>query len=837
MDKKEQLDPKAEKPVDQQGDESLKAEVSAPTNEKETNQAPPAKESETPEPKPVEEEAVEDITSVSEPAEELAKEPDPEKESTPDAEVKEILEEVEEAGAEAEKNQEAFLEDETSTEPVSEKNPEPTQEQATEKEAEPTEEILSEEEPAHDILAEEKPADKAAAEEKPAEEDVAEEVVAEEDHAEEVVAEEVLAEEDHAEEVVAEAEPTGEAIEAKAAAVAPLLPDSVEVEAEAEAEEEDEEVAEEESEGEEETEDLNERYGNMTREELVLMLEALVKHEDINYIRKHIGYVKAAFRKLLKNESLAHLEKSITTETEAAEDAEAQENQVTQETPVDSLSERFDAAMAIYKEKKYVFDQALEKQKQENLEAKEAILEELRNLIESEEELKKTYDQFRDLQEKWRDIGAVPQGAKNTLWNNYHFLVEKFFDKVKINKELKDLDLKKNLELKTELCEKAEELLLEPSIVKSFQRLQKLHEAWKETGPVPNDKKDEIWERFRAATEKLNKRRQEYYDGLRDEQQNNLAAKLVLCEKAEQLAAITPETPRQWQEQTNQINELFKMWKTIGFAPKKVNNEVWNRFRSALDSFFRNKKDFFQKFKDNQTENYNQKLNLCLQAEALKESTDWRRTTDELIALQQEWKKIGTVPSKFSDKIWKRFRAACDEFFKKKAAYFSNIGEMQEENLQKKKDIIEQIKNHPYTDDNGENLKIINEYQREWMDIGHVPIKQKDKIQAEYRKVIDEQFEKLGISKKAKSTLSFRSKIENIKNTPNADHIIYKERNFLLGKISTLQNDIKVWENNIGFFASSKKADILKNEFEDKIEKARQEITILEEKLKILRDS
>ncbi len=782
MDKKEQLNPKADKPIDQQGDESLKAETSAQTNETETSQALPSEEAENPEAEPLAQETVEEITSDLEVAEEPAKEPEVadelteehqateeparEPESNPETEVKEILEEVKEAGTEAE-----------------------------------------------EIVAEEKPTEEVEAEEKSTEE--------------------VEAEEKSAEEVVAEDQPDEEVAEEKVAAVAPPLAGTPE-----EDEEEDEET--EEDTEEDETEDLNVRYGNMNREELVQVLEALVKHEDVNYIRKHIGYIKAAFRKLLKDENLDHLEKSISTETEAAEEAEAQEVQVTpsaHEAPVDSLSERFDAAMAIYKEKKYVFDQALEKQKQENLEAKERILEELRNLIESEEELKKTYDQFRDLQEKWRDIGAVPQGAKNTLWNNYHFLVEKFFDKVKINKELKDLDLKKNLELKTELCEKAEELLLEPSIVKSFQRLQKLHEAWKETGPVPNDKKDEIWERFRAATEKLNKRRQEYYDGLRDEQHNNLAAKLVLCEKAEQLAATTPETPRQWQDHTNQINELFKMWKTIGFAPKKVNNEVWNRFRSALDSFFRNKKDFFQKFKDNQTENYNQKLNLCLQAEALKESTDWRRTTDELIALQQEWKKIGTVPSKFSDKIWKRFRAACDEFFKKKAAYFSNIGEMQEENLQKKKDVIEQIKNHPYTEDNSENLKVINEYQREWMDIGHVPIKQKDKIQAEYRKVIDEQFEKLGISKKAKSTLSFRSKIENIKNTPNADHIIYKERNFLLGKISTLQNDIKVWENNIGFFASSKKADILKNEFEEKIEKAKQEITILEEKLKILRDS
>jgi hypothetical protein len=783
MKKKEQLDPNADNIQDQQGDESLKADISAQNIETETSQEQPL--DETAEPEAEIPATLADETKLEpEPAEALVKK----EAENPEPEVEDVPEEEQVAEPEAE------LPIEPALEQVIEVEPEVAEEPSEKPEIDPAPEASSQakEAPEEPILEETSEA------------------------AEDTVTEE-----------------TPEAVEGPVAEAKPEPDTKGAGEKEDQQDDEDEEDEEEveEEEGESEVEDLNVRYGNMSREELVLVLEALVKNEDINFIRKHIGYIKAAFRKLLKDESLDHYEKHITSDDQVAEGTEVHE------APVDPLSQRFEEAMSVYRDKKYVFDQALEKQKQENLEAKERILEELRSLIESEEELKKTYDQFRDLQEKWRDIGAVPQNAKNTLWNNYHFLVEKFFDKIKINKELKDLDLKKNLEQKADLCEKAEELLLEPSIVKSFQRLQKLHEAWKETGPVPNDKKDEIWERFRAATEKLNKRRQEYYDGLRDEQQKNLSAKILLCEKAEQLAAVTPETPRQWQDYTNQINELFKMWKSVGFAPKKVNNEVWNRFRSALDSFFRNKKDFFQKFKENQTENYNQKLNLCLQAEALKESTDWRRTTDELIALQHEWKKIGTVPNKFSDKIWKRFRAACDEFFKKKALYFSNIGEMQEENLQKKKDIIEQIRNHAYTDDNAENLKIINEYQRQWMDIGHVPIKQKDKIQGEYRKVIDEQFEKLGISKKAKSTLSFRSKIENIKNTPNADHIIYKERNFLLTKISALQSDIKVWENNIGFFASSKKADILKNEFEEKIEKAKQEITIMEEKLKILRES
>jgi len=310
-----------------------------------------------------------------------------------------------------------------------------------------------------------------------------------------------------------------------------------------------------------------------------------------------------------------------------------------------------------------------------------------------------------------------------------------------------------------------------------------------------------------------------------------------LCEKADELISVIPDTPRKWQEKTNQINDLFKIWKTIGFAPKKVNNEVWNRFRGALDTFFSNKKEFFRKYKDQQKENYNEKLNLCLQAEALKDSEDWRGTTDALINLQNEWKKIGPVPTKFSDKIWKRFRQACDHFFNRKSTHFANIGNHQNQNLKEKKELIEEIKNHNYSDDNKENLEILKGFQRKWMEIGHVPIKHKDKMQGEFRKTIDNQFDILNISQKAKSTLSFRTKIENIKNTKNADNIIQKERIFLTNKIKNLEADIQVLENNIGFFASSKKADILKAEFEEKIDKARNEIGILKEKMRILRNS
>ena len=570
---------------------------------------------------------------------------------------------------------------------------------------------------------------------------------------------------------------------------------------------------------------LTEKYSKLSKEELVEAIESLVENDDVNYIRKYIGYIKAAFRKLLKKESMDKYERQM--------DSDSEQKKEEQEDP---LVVRFNKAFERYKDKKSLYDKDLEKQKHENLAAKEQILNDLRALIDSDEELKHTYDMFRDLQEKWKQIGPVPQSSKSTLWNNYHFLVEKFFDKVKINKELKDLDLKKNLEAKTELCEKAEELLLEDSITKSFQKLQKLHEAWKEVGPVPKDKKDEVWERFKSATDKLNKRRAEFYQKIREDQEKNYSAKLVLCEKAEAILELKPNSPKKWQENSEKMNELFRVWKTIGFAPRKVNNEVWTRFKTALDKFFKNKKEFFKAYKEQQNENYNQKLNLCMQAEALKDSEDWKKTTEQLIELQKEWKKIGPVPAKFSDKIWKRFRAACDEFFNRKSEYFANINQRQKDNLKKKQDLIEKVKTYNYSDDNNKNLELLKGFQREWMEIGHVPIKEKDRVQNEFRKAIDEQFKNLNISKKAKNTLAFRNKMENVKDTPNADNIINKERNFIINKINHLKSDINLWENNIGFFASSEKADVFKNEFQQKIDKAKQEIEILEEKLKIIKE-
>ena len=477
-------------------------------------------------------------------------------------------------------------------------------------------------------------------------------------------------------------------------------------------------------------------YESMNKEELVQHIEELVKGADTSIYKTQIGLIKVAFHNIQKEEKQLQLNEHIA-------------NGGTNEnfTPIeDELYARFNNAFAIYKASKAKQEISIEAEKQKNLIEKQKILDDLKVLIDSEEELKKTYDAFKDLQERWKIIGQVPQKEKNDLWQSYHFLVEKFFAKVKINKELKDLDLKKNLELKISICDKTEELMLEPSIVKSFQLLQTYHDSWKEVGPVPLDKKDEIWQRFSSATEKINQRRQDFYLKLREEQENNYVSKTSLCEKVEQIIEPIPTTPKEWQDKTNEIYELQKLWKAIGYAPKKVNNEIWNRFRNAINLFFDKKKEFYEKIKDEQTENYNQKVNICIQAEALKTSTNWKKTTDELIRLQQEWKKTGPVSQRFSDKIWKRFRMACDEFFNSKSAYYSNVDKNEEENLKQKQELIKKINEYQFGENNNENLEILKGFQHEWVAIGHDPIKSKDSIQNEFRETINKQYDKLKIS-------------------------------------------------------------------------------------------
>lgn len=572
---------------------------------------------------------------------------------------------------------------------------------------------------------------------------------------------------------------------------------------------------------------IEENFDHLSKLDIVDMLEAIVKEDDINLIKNKVAKLKVSFWKIHKEDQQKDFEKYLS-EGGKKEDYKA---------PEDIIEERYNTAFTIYKEKRNKYLEEQEHEKQENLQKKLHLLEELKVLINSEETLKKTYDDFKLLQDKWTSIGQVPRTEVNNLWQTYHFLVDKFFDKVKINKELKDLDLKKNIERQLALCEKTEELLLEPSILKSFKQLQKYHDEWKEIGPVSSEKKEELWERFKSASDRINVRRREYYDLLHEEQEKNLIAKTALCEKAEQINAAAHNTANEWIESSDQMNELQKVWKTIGYTPKTDNNEIWDRFRNAVNNFHINKNEFFNKIREEQINNYNLKLNICAQAEALQNSQDWKKTTNEFINFQNEWKQIGSVPAKYSNKIWKRFRAACDIFFENKSKYFSNIGKNQDDNLQLKLELIKKVEEYQHVEDNTENLNNLKEFQKEWMNIGFVPNEQKDKIYNDFKAAINKQFEKLKASPSDKLDFKYKTKFDSVVNSPNAEWNITKESNLITTKMNYLKNDIKTWENNLGFLANSKNADILKEEFSKKINSAKEQLAAMQEKLNFLNNT
>ena len=567
-------------------------------------------------------------------------------------------------------------------------------------------------------------------------------------------------------------------------------------------------------------------FSALNKLELIEILEETVQDADVVKIKDKVVAIKSNFLRICKEERDKEMEQFIL-------DGGDKENYEHVEDP---LEVRFKAAFNIFRDNKLKYNEAVEEQKVVNLQQKNAILEELKQLINSEETLKKTYDEFRSLQDRWKEIGQVPATEITNLWNNYHFLVEKFYDKVKINRELRDLDLKKNLEAKIELCEKTEELLLEKSVVKAFKLLQKYHDEWKEIGPVPQEKKDEIWERFKNTTDKINQVRREHYSKIQEEQQGNYDAKAAICEKIEELLNDNINSIGAWQKKSNDVNELFKLWKTIGPAQKKLNDEIWARFKGSMDAFFANKKEFFSRLKEQQLENYNRKLQLCVEAEALADSKEWKKATDRIKKLQEEWKKIGPVPKRHSDKIWKRFRSACDAFFTSKSEHFSGIKGVEEENLRLKRELLERIKAYEIKAERSENMEAIKAFQREWMAIGYVPMKYKDATQDEYRKSIDALFDKMKLNENEISTAQYRNMVEGMKDDPESRDKVRRERNILTNKITKLREEISVLENNIGFFSGSKQSEIMRAEYEKKINRAKNDVKVLEAKLKILNE-
>jgi hypothetical protein len=560
--------------------------------------------------------------------------------------------------------------------------------------------------------------------------------------------------------------------------------------------------------------------------QLVEMLEELVQNTDVQAIKDKVAAVRIHFNKLNKEDMDRELEQFLQGGGEAESFQHVE----------DPVEQRFNAAFGIFKANRAKQNEDMEKQKLENLAKKQAILEELKAIIASDESLKKTYDDFRALQERWKEIGPVPAAESSNLWNNYHFLVERFFDKVRIGRELRDLDMKKNLDAKIELCEKAEELLDEKSITKAFKALQKLHEEWKEIGPVPQEKKDEIWERFKAATDKINAIRREHYAQLEGEQTANLEAKRALCEKAEELVAGDYPSVNAWQKKSEELTEIFNVWKTIGPASKKDNEEIWQRFRGAMDAFFTKKKAFFAGLKDRQTENLERKTQLCIEAEALMESTEWKSATEQMKKLQEEWKTIGPVPKRHADKIWKRFRAACDTFFSRKAEHFGGLKEEETANLAAKQAIIEEIKNFELKPSRAENMDAIKALQKRWIEIGHVPMKYKDSINTEYRNAVDSLFDRMRNNQNEITTNEYKEMVELMKDDPESGDKMRREKTNLANKIQKLRDEISVLENNIGFFSNSKNSELMKAEYEKKINKAKNDLKVLEAKLKIIND-
>lgn len=566
-------------------------------------------------------------------------------------------------------------------------------------------------------------------------------------------------------------------------------------------------------------------FDNINKQELVELLEEVVREKDIMVIKARVAKIKGAFYHLNREE--------INNQKQAFLAGGGKEEDFTHVTG--PLEKRFDDAFAIYRHNRARYSEEQEKVKQQNLKKKFEILDELKQLIASEETLKRTYDEFKRLQQKWKEAGVVPVGELNNLWQNYHFLVEKFFDKVRINKELRDLDLKKNLELKLVLCKKAEDLLEEKSALNSFKKLQQYHDNWREIGPVPREQKDEVWGRFKAATDKINQLRREHYKDIHEDQEKNFEAKELLCVEAEKLISEElPSSVKEWQKTTDRFNDLLSRWKSIGRAPRVKNDLIWKRFKTSLDTFYSNKRSFFSVLKESQMDNYSKKLALCEQAEAIKESVEWKKVTNELIGFQKEWKEIGPVPRKYSDKIWKRFRAACDEFFNRKSAFYKNSHKEEEDNLKKKEEMVASMLDFDIKADKEYNLTALKEFQQQWLAIGHVPFHVKDKIYKSYHEAYEKLLEKMHLSQAELSSRGFKNKLEVFKKSPEGEHRMLRERSVLSAKMNKLKDDIALWENNIGFFSSSKQANALISDFEKKIEQAKKDFNLLKEKIKLI---
>lgn len=567
-----------------------------------------------------------------------------------------------------------------------------------------------------------------------------------------------------------------------------------------------------------------EDYTGLSREELVEKIKKLLQ-EDVMHIKERVSRAKDIFGDLNRAVLQADYEAFLADGGEKS----------TYEQRNDAVADAFYAAYDKYRLLRQERIDAQEAEKKDNLKKKQDIIDQLKALVESQEgnTLKTMYDKFNALQESWKSIGDVPRDMLNDLWQSYHLWVDQFFTKVKLERESKMEDMKRNLEQKVQLCEKAEELIVDESEGHAFHLLQELREQWKAIGPVPPEQNDEIWGRFQNAADQIGNRHREAIAQRIEMQEKNLLAKQALVEQVATLVnADEPKTAKDWNALTDQLDEMMKTWKAIGPVPREQNDSIWRSFKDPIDAAYQKKHAFFENMRQQQDESYNKKVDLCQRAEAIAQRDDWREATKDLLQLQAEWKEAGNLNRHVNEKIWQRFRAACDAFFNRKSEHFKEQHGDEMENLQKKQALLAELKEMTFGSDKEENLNKLKDIQRRWMEVGFVPRGEKDKLKQQFRDTINGYFDQLKISAREAEVNAFRQRVQG-----NADNPRFAGRahDDLQTKIDRLRNDINVLENNMGFFSSSKQADLLKTEFERKLQHAREQLALLETKMRILR--
>ena len=545
-------------------------------------------------------------------------------------------------------------------------------------------------------------------------------------------------------------------------------------------------------------------------------------HSDETPAKDEVDHLKTAFYKLL----FAEREADQKTFIENGGDPEAYVMKT------DDSEEQFKAEMGLIKEKRAKAFQQQEEEKKANLQRKQQIIEKIKMMSTSPEEANKSYNDFKALQQEWKDIKAVPAEKANELWRNYQLYVEQYYDLLNLNRELREYDFKKNLEQKTLLCEAAEKLADEPDAVSAFHQLQELHQQYREIGPVAKELREQIWARFKAASTVINKRHQQHFEELRAKEEENLTRKTALCEKVEAIAKEENKNATDWENHTKQIIDIQTEWKTIGFAPQKMNVKIFDRFRAACDDFFGRKAEFFKTLKEKFAENTKKKKEMVEQAKALMDSTDWKATSDKLIKLQKEWKTTGMVPKKVGDQLWAEFVAACNKFFEARNAATAGTRNEEQQNLDRKKEIIAKLKE--LLDSTADNVQatlqqLIDEYGK----IGHVPFKEKDKLFKEYHKVVDALYKQLNISASKQRLDNFKSSIKSM--AKQGEDMLDNERGRLMRRYEQLKSEITTYENNLGFLSSrSKSGDSLVKDMERRIERLKEDIREILDKVKIL---